>query len=187
MTTRSILIEQVRRRLAGGEVPNNFPITVRDVGKMVDQVSNGVIEIKCKQGFQDDYVTTFENVPIAYDQAKCLYYSQLTGKAISLSSQGGIYQVSTMTDQAKTFIGCPVNAQFLYPNLADLLGDDAGYYNQQFKIWYVNYIPTEQTDTILLKMIIDRSVFEDDEDYQIPAGEVENLIIDLVFNKFQAK
>ena len=59
MTTRSILIEQVRRRLAGGEVPNNFPITVRDVGKIVDQVTNSVITINCLQGLCDDYLTTY--------------------------------------------------------------------------------------------------------------------------------
>lgn len=186
MTTRSILIEQVRRRLAGGEVPNNFPITVRDVGKIVDQVTNSVITINCLQGLWDDYLTTYENRDITLDTNKNLYYTDLPAKPLSLPDQMGVYQVSTMQDQSRIFLATRPNAQFLYSDINLTLQGNVGYYNEQDKIYFVNFIPTENATKILVKEIVDRSVFDDEEDYQIPPS-IEELIINNVFNKFQGK
>lgn len=186
MTTRSVLVEQIRRKLAGGNVPNSFPITEQEVGKIVDQVSNSVIAIQCLQGFWDDYITTYEDREIKLDTKKNLYYTDLPAKPISLPDQQGVYQVSTMQDQSKIFLATRPNAEFLYSDINLVLQGKGGYYNTQDKIYFVNFIPSNNAETVLVKEIVDRSVFDDEQDYQIPPS-IEDLILNTVFNKFSGK
>ncbi|WP_288983751.1 hypothetical protein [uncultured Flavobacterium sp.] len=186
MTTRKILVEQVLRKLSGGNISPNFAITDLEVGKLVDQVANGVIAIECKKGLRDDYVTTYENVPIVLDENLNLYYSDIK-RVISLPNQEGVVQISSMQDQSIIFIACDANARFKYPNIADLLGTTAGYYNEQKKIFYLNYSPSTNITSALIKLVVDRSELDEEEDYNIPSGEIEDLIINLTLNKFQGK
>jgi hypothetical protein len=186
LTTRKLLVEQVRRKLAGGNVPNNFPITELEIGKMVDQSANAVIATQCLQGLWDDYLTEYEDLPIKLDEKKNLYYTDLPAKVISLPNQLGVFQVSTMQDQSSIFIPTTVNSQWLYPNLAEILQGNSGYYNEQKKIYFVNYNPNDNTDTILLKLIVDRSELDEEADYQIPPS-IEEIIYATVLNKFSGK
>lgn len=186
MTTRKSLVEQVRRKLAGGNVPNNFPVTEQEIGKMLDQVANSVIAIQCLQGFWDDYITTYEDREVKLDTNKNLYYVDLPAKPISLPDQMGVYQVSTMQDQARIFLATRANAEFLYSDLNLILQGNTGYYNQQDKIYLVNYNPSTNADKLLVKEIVDRSELDEEADYQIPPS-IEDLILINVFNKFAGK
>jgi len=186
MTTRSILVEQIRRKLAGGNVPNNFPITEQEVGKLVDQTTNSIIGINYLNGLYDDYITTYENLEIKLDTTKNIYYCTLPAKPISVPNQGGVAQVSTMQDQSKLFLAVTANAQFLYSNISEILQGNSGYYVEQDKLYFVNYNPSTNADKILLKVLVDRSVFDDEEDYQIPPS-IEELILTTVINKFSGK
>lgn len=186
MITRSILIEQVRRRLAGGEVPNNFPITVRDTGKMVDQVANAAIKITCLNEGWDNFLTPYENVPVLFDSAKNLYYCVIK-QSIGFKNQDGVFQVSTMEDQVNIFTPMPANTQWQFSeNMNLILGNSVGYYNEQKKIYLINYSPSEDANELLVKLVVDRSELDDEEDYKI-TPELEKLILQEVFNFFQPK
>lgn len=45
MTTKKIFVEQVLSKLTGGNISPNFAIKELEAGKIVDQVTNGVIAI----------------------------------------------------------------------------------------------------------------------------------------------
>lgn len=185
--TRGIFIEQIRRQLAGGNVPTNFAITPQEVGKKVDQVANDAIKIMCLQGMAADYVTTYENVKVQFDSNKNQYYCELPNKVISLPSQSGVYQVSTMKDQSKLILACSPSVEFLYSSdINAILQGNVGYYNQQNKLYLVNYESLTDTDTLLLKLVVDRSVFDDEEDYQVPP-DMEALILMKTLELFQGK
>lgn len=186
MTTKKIFVEQVLSKLTGGNISPNFAIKELEAGKIVDQVTNGVIAIECKKGFRDDYVTTYENVPILFDSVKKVYYSDIK-RVISLPDQSGVVQVSSMEDQSVIFIPASANASFKYPNIQDLVGTTPVYYNEQKRLIYLNYSPNTNITSALVKLVVDRSELDEEEDYQIPAGEIEDLITGLVLNKFQSK
>ena len=182
MITRKILVEQIRRKLAGGNVPNNFAITELEVGKQVDQVANAVIKIAClNEGF-DNFLATYEDVKIVKDTLKNIYYCELPAKVIGFKNQEGVYQVSTMQDQSSLFTPCPTNVQWMSgEKINEQLQGRSGYYNQQQKLYFVNYSPSTNTDTILLKLIVDRSYLEEEDDYQI-TPDLQKLILQETFN-----
>lgn len=187
MTTRKVLVEQVLRKLTGGNISSSFAVTELEVGKLVDQITNGVIRINCLQGFWDDYLTTYENVSIIKDERKNLYYCTLPSKVISLPNQMGVFQVSTMQDQSILFIPATANASWLYGEELNItLQGNSGYYNEQDKLYFINYNPSTNTDTILLKLIVDRSELEEDVDYQIPP-DAEEIILAKAFNFYMPK
>lgn len=185
MTTRSILIEQLRKRLAGGTVPDNFPVTKRDQGKLIDQVANKRIFIYCLQDGADwdNVLTTYENVDILFDENKKLYYCNVP-KVIAFKDQQGIFQVSSMQDQENIFLPVSVNALWQFPDINEVLEGNAGYYNEQKKIYLVNYNASNNTTKLLLKLVVDRSELDDEEDYQVPENLVEDILIGTItFNQ----
>lgn len=184
MITRKILVEQIRRKLAGGNVPNNFAITELEVGKQVDQVANEVIYIRCADdGAWDNFLTTYENVPITLDSAKALYYFEIP-RVIGFKNQQGVFQVSSMKDQESIFMPLSANGQWLYQNINEVLEGCVGYYNDQKRVYLVNYNPATNTDNLLVKLVVDRSELDEEADYQI-TPEVQKLILRETVNFFQ--
>ena len=185
MTTKSrgMLIEQIRNNLAGGMAPITFNPSIREVGIRVDQVANAVIRINCENDGGvacGDYYTAYENVAILKDAGLNKYYCVLPAKVISLSNQKGVWQVSTMQDQSEPFTSIGTQGASIFKDdLYDLLQDEAGYYYEQGKLFFENYNPVQNTDTLLLKLIVDRSVFSDEEDYCVPP-DIEDLIVEKV-------
>lgn len=187
MTTRKVLVEQVLRKLTGGNLSSSFAITELEIGKQIDQVTNAIIRINCLNGNWDDYLTTYENIPIVKDTNKDIYYCTLPAKVISIPNQMGVFQVSTMKDQSSIFLPATANAAWLYgEDLAISLQGNSGYYNEQDKLYFLNYNPSTNTDTILLKLIVDRSELDEEEDYQIPP-DIEEMILLKTFNFYQGK
>lgn len=178
MTTRKILVEQYLRKISGGNISSSFAITELEAGKLIDQVANKRIFIYCVQngGDWDSVLTTYENVPIVFDEAKKLWYCTIP-KVISFKDQQGVYQVSSMQDQENIFIPVYANAQWQYPNINEVLEGSTGYYNEQKRIYLVNYNPSEDTTQLLLKLVVDRSELDEEEDYQIPENLVEDILI----------
>lgn len=185
MITRKILVEQIRRKLTGGNVPNSFAITELEVGKQVDQVANEVIYIRCADdGAWDNFLTTYENVPIVLDSAKALYYFEIP-RVIGFKDQQGVFQVSSMKDQSLLFIRVQANALWQYgEKLNMILEGQAGYYNEQKRVYLVNYNPATSTDNLLVKLVVDRSELDEEADYQI-TPEVQKLILRETVNFFQ--
>jgi len=178
-----MLTELIRNALAGGMAPANFNPSKSEVGLRVDQVANGIIRINCEADsgiLAGAYYVPYEDVPILKDEKLNKYYCELPAKVISLANEKGVWQVSTMQDQSIIFIPIGTQGAWKYKEeLFDLLGNNPGYYAQQGKLFFENYNPVENTDTLLLKLIVDRSVFDDEEDYCVPP-DIEDMIVDKV-------
>jgi hypothetical protein len=187
MTTRKVLVEQVLRKLSGGNLSSSFAVSELEVGKQIDQVTNAIIRINCLNGSWDDYITTFDNVSITLDESRNIYYCVLPSKVISIPNQMGVFQVSTMKDQSNIFLPVTANASWLYGfELSDVLQGNSGYYNEQDRLYFVNYTPFDNTDKVLLKLIVDRSSLDEEEDYQVPP-DIEEMILLKTFNFYQGK
>ena len=59
-----------------------------------------------------------------------------------------------------------------------------GYYNDQKRVYLVNYNPATNTDNLLVKLVVDRSELDEEADYQI-TPEVQKLILRETVNFFQ--
>lgn len=183
--SRGMLIEEVRNQLAGGMAPINFNPSIREVGIRVDQVANEAIGIEC---FSDDKCNDFHvaypNIPIVKDASLDKYYCELPAKVIALPRQKGVWHVSAMKDQSLPWVKIGTQGAWLYKEkLFDLLGDTPGYYYEQGKLFFENYNPSSDTDNILVKLIVDRAVFDDEENYCVTPN-IEKLIVEKVFELF---
>lgn len=180
-----MLIEEIRNQLAGGMAPIDFNPSIREVGIKVDQVTNDAIAIEC---FSDDkcndFYVPYENVKVEFSKSRQKYFCVLPAKVLSLDKQKGVWQVSSMTDQGITWTKIGTQGAWLYrEKLYDLLGDLPGYYYEQGKLWFENYNPGVNADNLLVKLIIDRAVFDDEDDYKITPN-LERLVVDKVFEMF---
>lgn len=185
MTSRAIIVEQVKNQLAGGKAPANFPITDQEIGKKVDQITNDIIAINCMEDILcDDYCLPFEDVEILLDAALNKYYCVLPAAVISLPRQKGVWQVSSMQDQSLPYVSIGTQGASRYKaDLADLLQGNVGYYYQQGKLFFENYNPALNTTTLLVKLIVDRSYLEDEDSYCVP-GNIEKMIVEKTFETF---
>lgn len=190
MTSRGIMIEQVRNKLAGGKAPANFPVTLREAGKLIDQIANEVIKIECKMDLMcGEYCIPYESISIKKDDSLNKYYCDLPAKVLGLDHQKGVWSVSSMKDQSTPWVRITTQGAFLYKskmqNLLEECGEVPGYYYQPGapKLFFEGYDPAIHTDNVLIKLVSDRSSLDDEDDYCIPA-DMENIIIDRVFQKF---
>lgn len=133
------------------------------------------------------FITSYEDVPILYNENRNIYYSELPVSILPLERDVGIRQISPMEDESTSFINSAVGDKFVqgplevskYPkNPTFQRENDEVYYHADELPWYFK----REGATVLMKLVRDISDIPDDEEFNIPGG-YETKIIDWVFEK----
>ena len=162
MTSIEQISEQAIRIIAGGDRNiDDFEIDIREVQLLVAQTANYYV----KQGlFQNisqgehnlggEYIATFKNIDIQYDEDLALSYIDLPAKYISLPYDRGIHQISLMKDQWHVFIPIRNGAVAIFANSpAGRLENRTGYYPEQEKVYFTKDL-SKSVDKCLVKQVI---------------------------------
>lgn len=162
MTSLRQISEQIIRILSGGDRNlDDSKWDIREIELFVTQAINYFIKQNLFQnisqgqnGIDGQYVITFKNIDVLYDEDLALAYAVLPATYISLPYDRGIVQVSLMKDQFNVFIPIRNGAVAVFKNSpAGRLESRIGFYPEQQNIYFTKDI-SKDTDKILVKLII---------------------------------
>lgn len=140
MATRAQIIEQVRRKLAGGDPMWDFKIDKREIALVVDQVRDSVVTAKLYQSIQGEDKEVDGSFLVSYEvsvlQDGNRFYSELPAKLLVLPREREIQQVRLVEDLQNPFIPIKITEIPLYNG--SVLGGKYCYYRRGERIYYYN-------------------------------------------------
>lgn len=189
MATRAQIIEQVRRRLAGGDPSWDFKIDQREIALAADEIRDNLVTIKLYQSLQGEdrevdgsYLVTYDDVPVLFDQHSKQYYSELPAKLLSLPRDRGIEQVMLKQDLRNTFIPIKLTEIPLFSTVGSVLDGNYAYYRSGEKLFYYN-VPISGFPCGLTMVLIPQGKYvPDDQNYCDP--DLQDTIVTETFKRF---
>lgn len=162
MISIKILAERIIRILAGGDRNiDDFNIDIREVEMMVSSAANWLIKqnlfqniTQAQHNVDGQYIATFKNVAVLFDDSMDLAYCALPAKYISMPHDRGIHQVSKMKDQFNVFIPIRNGAVAVFANSpAGRMENRIGFYPEGTNIYFTRDI-SKDVDELLIKLVI---------------------------------
>lgn len=173
MSTKSIMAQQVIRRISGGDQPNDSQLDRREVIRVLCQIINDRVKINFfenyklgEPGIDGAYVATYKNVAVSFDSDTNEFYSLIPAAYAALPNGRGIRQVSSMKNQKKAFIIRKSGCNSIYSNLpAGKLEGRVGVYPEGRKLIYTTDMNKSGVKKVLIKLAVGApdSIGENDE------------------------
>lgn len=192
MISIKILAERIIRILAGGDRNiDDFNIDIREVEMMVSSTCNYFVQqnlfqniTQAQHNVDGQYIATFKDVPVLFDDSTDLSYAKLPAKYITMPHDRGIHQVSLMKDQFNVFIPIRNGAMAVFKNSpAGRLEGKTGFFPEGELIYFVKDI-SKTTDKLLVKLVI-ASVNDIASDTSFIPPNLEIPIIEKVLGIFR--
>ncbi len=192
MTTLKQLAELIMRRIAGGDIPQDFPWDEREIIIASGQVRDNFFYQDLFQNMKDgekgvspELLTVYLNQEVQEDEELDLLFTELPAKYISLPHDKGVWHVSMMKNQTDVFYRRPQGGNSIYGKLdgSDLAGK-IGFWVGGGRIYYIG-LPAnlKNKKKILIKLI---SKTQDiDPDAELPVGSnFETQIVEAVYAQY---
>ncbi len=197
MTSKFKIAEQIRRILNSGAAGPNVSIGQQELMISVSQVFGTVVKLNWFQNKNEGYseldgqfIYSFKNQPILYDEDLTQYYSVIPSSYISLPHEMGIQFIGLMksgnTSQSQTepmvrvFNGFPQLARGL---ALETLQTRKAFYVEGSNIIYLGMTAELAKLNVLMKLAV--SLEGIDEDTQISLSpEIQKQIIDMVVAQY---
>ena len=106
MATRKQMSELIIRQLAGGDPQWSFRWgDEREIQFHMDMVRDRLMwsDIMANDDINDNYIITYENIPVLYDQPINQYYFDFPARPLTLPKNKAIRQISRMKAQNEAF------------------------------------------------------------------------------------
>lgn len=119
----------------------------------------------------NQYIKTYTNVPVVYNEEQDLYYSELPASPITLPNNIGVYMISKMQSPNKPFSPIGIGELFLYSGLPT-----TQYSFDNENVYYYNIEPEVKS----VKMLIVASrpdEIQDDDVHEIKEMVLKQLMI----------
>lgn len=135
----------------------------------------------------DFYTKTFTDVPVAYDEERCEYYSELPCQIIDLPFQKGVRFISPVQDQSSQFVPRSNNSSVVFDALeVGMVEQLPKYYYENGKVYY-KFSGTTYPE-VLMKLCPTFFDLDDDDEVAMPAILTKNGVVtlhDLVVNRMR--
>jgi hypothetical protein len=144
MATRAQVIELVIRQLAGGDPQWSFRWgDEREVGMHVDMVRDrmawaDIMSRYDQEGVNDNFISTFEDVPVLQDPHRNQYYFEMPARMLTLPKNMAIRQISRMKGQQAAFWILPATSSSFLTGLRGTLDGNIGIKIEGNKGWIHN-------------------------------------------------
>ena len=189
--TKRQWIELIIDYLAGGACPADLrgkyhPRVVEELfglvySDIIYQVHANAVRYKDFSQF-DNYVKSYGNVPVLYDQDRDEYYSVIPGAFINLPENRGIRMVAPMQSQKdKLWYTENNNADVREELEGQIVVNYMSYYIESGKTYYRNFDST--FTKFLFKLVSPVSAFDDEDQLGLPATQatsVFNMLTDML-------
>lgn len=134
--------------------------------------------------FIKSFSSTFKNVPILFDSAEDIYYSDLPAKPLKIAEKdAGVWWVSLMKEQKKAFIPAP-NYSRLAENMFNMLGK-RGYWTDGTTRIYYHQRDYKKDTVVMVRMLV--GLADKPETEAFIEKELEALIMPQVIQYLQNK
>lgn len=188
-TSKSRLAEQALRALAGGDVPRDFHVKLRELILLVPQARDHLVEQMYRLRMEKTgakeidtaFLSVYKNVPILTDEDLDLKYSELPASFIDLPDGLGLYHVGPMKGHNRKFKKVPASFLSMYDGLeASNLHGNVGFWVEGDKIYYTSKFDLEpQCEEVLIKLVGSISDTDDDDEIEMPR-DIEMKVISLI-------
>lgn len=173
MATRAQVIELVIRQLAGGDPQWSFRWgDEREVGLHVDMVRDrmawaDIMSRYEEEGVNDNFISTFEDVPVLLDNRRNQYYFNLPGRMLTLPQNRAIRQISRMKGQQAAFWIMPATSSPFVTGLRGTLDGNIGIKIEANK-GYLHNLQGGLDCGLLVMMVVKGADVPEDQDYCAP-------------------
>jgi len=190
--TLNILSEMTRRRLSGGDIPNDSPyLPAQVIAELINAIREDLkLEMLGRRaGGEDDrttitqYIATFFDIEVKEEKSTGRVYIDLPSSYSSLKHNKGIHAVSDMRTPNHRMI--PVHNPGVTSHLpnVDLEQSNFGYYTEGQRIYWMRNILNEKIKKILLKLLVPAPDTLGNNDPLPLLPENVGRIIDVVVNR----
>lgn len=186
MKTKYELAEQALRILSGGDIQKDSDTQIREMMKVISQARDMLVRQELWQlmtmgdiiDISGEYISTYDDVKVSYDERKKVMYSTLPAQYINLPRNMGVYHISLMEDQFNAFIPTHAHFRSLYNNLqSQRLEGRIGYWIEGDKIYYQGIDKTDHIPEVCMKLIVASNEIDDeDEMFPIPPDKELDVI-----------
>jgi len=162
------------------------------IGKWIELALSELIseDGKAKKGagynmIIDWFVTTFESVPVLYNELRDEKYSEFPKKPAILPNNRGVVLISEKRSQQYKFVNRENNKASIFGLLeVRAVKKRVTYYIENDKVFYDEHLP-EHVNDVLMKLVIFQDLSDNDE-LRVPAGK-ELTLANMVFEIIKGK
>ena len=175
----NVLAELIERQYYGGDVSDDAGLERIDFIEHVYAAYAYLVQLNYynnikmtgDRGLSNQYIKTYTNVPVVYNEEQDLYYSELPASPITLPNNIGVYMISKMQSPNKPFSPIGIGELFLYSGLPT-----TQYSFDNENVYYYNIEPEVKS----VKMLIVASrpdEIQDDDVHEIKEMVLKQLMI----------
>jgi hypothetical protein len=185
-TTKYKLADQALRILSGGDVQNATDTQIREMMIAVSQARDYLVRQEVWMLIQQadvfdvpgEYITTYDDVQVKWDDKYKIMYSKLPAKYLNLPRNLGVYSVSLTEDMWNAFVPVSPNFRSLYNGLgASSLESRIGYWVERGKIFFQGMDKSDNIGDVSIKLIVASNEIDDeDEVFPIPADKEMEVV-----------
>lgn len=164
--TRGQMIEIIIRQLAGGDPQWSFRWgDEREIGLHTDSVRDKIMwtSIMQEEGVNDNYITTYENVPVLYDTNRKQNYFDMPAHMLSLPKNKAIRQISRMKGQNVSFVILPATSSPFLTGLEGMLDGNVAVKIEGNKGFLFNMELGIDCGLLIMMVVVGKDVPEDDQ------------------------
>jgi len=180
--TKRELADQILLKVNGGKPSQDTRVRREDIYKYVPAAVNYAMTkqyyINSQDGYKqlpDDFIATYESVPVQFNAARELYYVQLPARIISLPRNIGLDTISPMKGFTN-FVETSFSSRQLDSYSLKHMADQVLYWIEFDKVYFEQL--SDLVTELLVRMIASVDDLSPDDQLPIPPGmEVEVLKI----------
>ena len=185
LTSKFKLAEQALRIILGGHPTPDSGVKIQE---LMIHVSQAFANIVRRTYFEDkaegepwisgSFIYTFKDVEVKEDKALKKFFTELPATTVTLPRDLGVFQVSSMIDQADAFK--PVSTGFEAMNKGLLVGgleNSFGYYPEGNRIYFVNMVDTNKVDKVLVKLVAPLGGIGDEDDITVNDDIQQQIVV----------
>lgn len=194
MQTIGVLAEQCIRILSGGHQTADSQLTMPQMVIAVGQARDNRIRSyfweNKRLGESDidaSFIKDYDNVSVALDATKNMYYSDLPAQIIGIANDIGVYQILWQLDQTSNFTRVPNGFQALTKGLevSTMQGRNT-FFREGTRVYYPVLKKKQGVKTVLMKLIPSASSLTED-DYSYMPSETEQEVIEMVVKLYSTE
>jgi len=185
--------ELVMRKLNGGNITKDSPWDSREIRLHVENALNNKLLFDIRENMGEtmetigQYIVTFTNVGVQWDNARKVSYVDMPARYISLPRNRGLFSIGSMTDQTNKYI--PIMAGGSNFNTTDtpLLQGKIGYEPQGNQAIFTTDLTNGGAD-LNVKVMVQLVIAADGDKFKVfvPAN-IEAEVIDYVYQSMANK